>query len=558
MESEKHLCSMPTRDIVERIILFIELLASRKDRHYRFYTYQSLMARRIIESIIENDGADITGLFARQAGKTDTIANTLGGCAIILPGLAREFSDDPRFMPFRRGFWGVVYAPVKEQAEISFSRMRAMMTSDEGLEILADPEINVQITTDRADTMIFSNGSQLAARSASPDTRIEGKTWHVVVAEEAQDLLRSKIEKEIVPMLATTNGTMARIGTAKASRGGFHLSIQQNLEKHRSGGKRDHFEFPYDMVVSERQRAYEEDGNVAHLLYAKFIAKELLRLGSDDTIEFKMNFRCLWQESRAIAIQPAVFTRAALEHLEASISMHGVQVAGLDVGKVTDSSVLTVMNVLTNQPIRNPFYTQDAELDKQFYYRKQIVDWYELGGAFEGEAGQYRRLVEYILRTNIQVLVVDSTGMGDPVYERIEAMIGGNITCVPYKFSTPSKSNLFKYYLQELNAGRITYPAGPHTKSRVEYKKFVGEHLDLDKEETAGYVVCRAPEGGHDDFPCSGALACHGERVLGELRMPDIEMNDSRMVASSSGDVEISGGGDSRGNRESRYRRGRR
>lgn len=562
-------CPLSTRDIVDRIVLFCEGLSDVK-----FYTYQSLFARRIVESVLENDGADITGLWARQCGKTETVADVGIGLAVILPVLAREFPDDKRFMPFAKGFWAGIYAPVQDQAQIAFTRMREKVNSPEGKAILEDEEIGVEVLTNRGDVLTFSNGSIIIAKTASPDTQIEGKTHHLVFLEEAQKLSRTKVEKEILPMLAFTNGSMVKIGTAWESRGGFHVSIQQNIDTYQAGGKRNHFEFPVDIVISEKRRMFELSGNPKHLNYEKFVDKELAKMGGRETDEFKMNFRCMWKESRVIAVSEHVFAEAADMSLEAGPRRYGVQVGGLDIGKIHDVTVLTSMLIHLDRPIRNYATIGDVNEDKQKYYPKTIVDWLELGGSFEGSNGQYNRLVEYLLQTSIQVLVIDCTAMGDPVFERIEYMIGGSIVCVPYRFTSLSKSLLYKYYLQELNSGRVRYAAGGATMTRPEWIKFRGEHLDLDKEEFGGYTLCRAPEGGHDDYPDSAALACWGEKVLEDVRMPEIEISSasdygggaSRRREAPMAETELGGGrgtilemmAKASGERASRYARGRR
>lgn len=523
-------CPLTTGAIVDRVLLFVQELADRK-----LYTYQALFSRRIVESVLTNDAAQITGLWARQCGKTETVACVVIGLAVLLPILSNEFPDDPRFQPFREGLKTGVYAPIQDQADTTYGRMRDKILSDRAVAVLAD--VGVSITRNRGDTLAFSNGSIIISRTASPDAQIEGKTHHLVILEEAQKLLRSKVEKEIIPMLASTNGTIVKIGTAWESRGGFHVSIQQNLEEHKNGGKRNHFEFPYTIVISEKRRAYEEDGDVKHLLYEKYVMKELHRLGGEGNDEFKMNFMCLWQETRVIAIREGVFKRAAIGDMEAGAGYHGMlQVAGLDVAKVHDATVLTLMGVDMNRPLVNRTTMPGADEDKQIYYKKTILDWVELSGSFEGNTGQYSQLVRYLLGTSVKILVIDATTMGDPVYERIQALLGDSIDCVPYRFSSLTKSNLYRYYLQEIHAGRVQYAAGPQTRQRIEYRKFQQEHLDLDKQERGGYAVCQAPEGGHDDYPDSAALACWGEKIMGDLIMPEI-----KVFSSAPG-----GGGDSR------------
>lgn len=520
------ICPFSTRQIVQVVLNFIELACDTK-----LYTYQSLFARRVIESILENDGSIITGLWARQSGKTETVADMVLGLCLILPALAREFPDDARLSPFKKGFWVGVYAPIREQAEISFARVRSRVTNERGAEVME--EMTCELITDRADSLAWSNGSIFVARSASPDTQVEGKTWHLLICEESQKLLRTKVEKELRPMLAATNGTHVNIGTAWQSRGGFHVYIQKNIERYEAGtAPRNHFEFPYDIVISEKQRMFEETGEVMHLNYAKYVEQEKMASGGELSPEFRMNFMCKWQESRVIAIMPSHFKHAALDGhhptrpiYEAGPSIQGIQVGGLDVGKINDPSVLTVMEVDRHRPIRNNFYGPEADSDKQFFYQKRIIHWMEMDGSFEshsGRVGQYEQLVSELYRLNIQILCVDASAIGDPVFERIQAMVGDTIICVPIKFSSVQKSHLYRYYLTELHNSRIEYAAGPQTRTTREYAKFCKEHEELDKEESNGIVYCQAPEGGHDDYPDSAALACWAEKLIDELTIPDI------------------------------------
>ena len=513
----ERVCPLSTREITDRVLLFTEEIADVK-----LYTYQSLFCRRIVESIIGGEGAIITALYARQSGKSESIASVALGLGILLPALHKTFPDDPRLKPFRKGVWTGIYAPIQEQSDISFKRVSEKVHSDKGLAILADPEFGLEIITDQAETVVFSNGSIIAARTASPTTKLEGRTWHLIILEESQDIMRVKVEKEIEPMGSATAATMVKVGTAGRSRGGFHTSIQANIDAHAKGGPRNHFEFNWTIIAAEKRRAFERDGNPFHLNYEKTVSAKLASLGGVESDEFKMNYGCKWMESRIIAVSDETMKRAEVPALESGPAHRGAQVAGLDIGKVNDSTILTTIVVDTENPVINRVYLPESDVDKQKYYPKTIIDWVELGGAFEGSSGQYARLVDYLQQTAIKVLVIDATAIGDPVFERIEAMVGGSIVCVPYKFTSVSKSLLYKYYLQELNSGRVAYAAGPRTKERFEFRKFVQEHLDLDRKEVGGYTICEAPDGSHDDYPDSAALACWGEKILEQVRMPEI------------------------------------
>ena len=82
-----------TTELVNMIYNFCEVYSGRV-----MYPYQTQFSKRIIRSVLENDGAELTALFSRQSGKTETVAITVGGLMIILPQLANMpmFLNDPR------------------------------------------------------------------------------------------------------------------------------------------------------------------------------------------------------------------------------------------------------------------------------------------------------------------------------------------------------------------------------------------------------------------------------------------------------------------------------
>ena len=245
--------------LIDGILKFHEALVGRP-----FYTYQTVFARRILEATLLNTGDTITGLWSRQSGKTTAVAELMVTSAILLPVLAQVLPDNLYLRPFKDGLRIGIFAPIQGQAQLSYDRMREVIHSDLGEEILADEELNIEITTSRGDTLELSNGSLVHAKTASPDSKIEGFTYHIILLDEAQGADRFKVEKEIEPMRSSTNGVMVKIGTAWVSRGGFHSDIEYNIEQYKRGGPRNHFEFPYQMVVTEKRRAFERTHEPIH------------------------------------------------------------------------------------------------------------------------------------------------------------------------------------------------------------------------------------------------------------------------------------------------------
>ena len=71
------------KKIVDRCIQFMTALVG-----HELHPYQMPLARRVIESVIINDGEEVTALAARQSGKSETIANTVATLMVLLPRLA--------------------------------------------------------------------------------------------------------------------------------------------------------------------------------------------------------------------------------------------------------------------------------------------------------------------------------------------------------------------------------------------------------------------------------------------------------------------------------------
>jgi hypothetical protein len=91
--------------------------------------------------------------------------------------------------------------------------------------------------------------------------------------------------------------------------------------------------------------------------------------------------------------------------------------------------------------------------------------------------------------------LVDSTGVGDPILERLQAEGAGEYE--GYNFSAGSKQKLMEGLALAIGQGRIGFPAGPIAQELREYEY----------QYTRTGVRYSAPEGLHDDCVCALALA---------------------------------------------------
>lgn len=264
-------------NLVKRLIIFTEEFCD-----VELFPYQVPIAYRLIESIVIGDGEEITVVATRQSGKSEVLSNVCASLMVILPKLAKVY---PTWLgKFEKGFWVGVFAPTEDQADTVFSRIVTKLTSDHALEFLLDPEIDDKAASggSRGKGKLISlknSGSLCRMQTCNPKAKIESKTYHFVLIDEAQEADETMIAKSIKPMLAFNNGSICLTGTATRYKSYFYKMIQYN--KRRSVGS-----------STKRQQHFEYDWKVAakyNKNYHNFISKEKLRIG-EDSDEFQMSY----------------------------------------------------------------------------------------------------------------------------------------------------------------------------------------------------------------------------------------------------------------------------
>lgn len=183
-----------TRDLVDKIYMLCEAYSGMK-----LFPYQVQLSKRYIRSVITNDGDEITGLQSRQSGKSEVISTTTGGLGIFLPVLANlpMFAGDKRLEPFKNGLLVGIFAPALHQSQITFNRIKERMGSKAAIEVLNDPQINVGFSTNNGQNIVLTNGTVITSMSASEGSNIEGKSYHIIIVDEAQDVGDFKYSKSI-------------------------------------------------------------------------------------------------------------------------------------------------------------------------------------------------------------------------------------------------------------------------------------------------------------------------------------------------------------------------
>lgn len=486
-------------DLINKIIMFAEELADTK-----LFPYQIPLARRIIESLLINDGEEITALFSRQSGKTEVLSDIVAACMILFPKLAPMFPD--LLGKFKNGLWVGVFAPIEEQALTLHGRIITRLTSDRAMDIMLDPEIDDAPVGGGKFIRLRNSGSFARMQTANPRAKIESKSYHLVLIDEAQGADEYVVRKSIHPMVAFYNGTFVKTGTPDVTKGDFFKAIQLNKRRQtKRGSRQNHFQ------ASWRECAKYNPN------YGRFIAKEIVRIG-EDSDEFRLSYNIEWLLERGMFTTSTRLDELGDKSMQRVIAWHRSPVlVGIDPARKTDSTVCTVVWVDWDNP------------DEFGFLDHRILNWLELHGDDWEE--QYFQIVDFLGNYNILGIGVDSQGVGDAVAQRLERLIP-HAEVHSLSSTRPEQSKRWKHLMELLGRGMISWPSHAKTARLKVYKRFRQQMEDLEKQYEGPYLLAAAPEEAeaHDDYPDSLALACV---LTKDMTLPEVEVTNSPFYSRS-------------------------
>lgn len=515
--------TVPLADLVEKIMLVAEAMTEKK-----LFPYQKEFMYRVVEAVLLHDGDMLTVLMSRQIGKTEAIAAVMCALSVILPSLATMpiFQDDWRlnctdeqgnYRGYKNGIKIGIFAPIQEQADIAFNRVRDILSTDTSKQFALELSVGYEISN--SNRVHMTNGSKVRSQSASENTKIEGESYHIIFLDEAQDISFIKISKSISPMTSAYNGVIVKIGTCSIHKSDFYTSIKKNERLYAQGGPRNHFYYPYEV------------GQKYNSMYRDYIEKEKIRLGIDSD-EFQLSYAAKWLLERGQFITSEILMRpetallsGPFSKIHESTGRFSTQVAGIDIGKIHDPTVVTIIDVDWHNPVADEYVDTPQGSYHFVAYNKHIISWMMLMG--DNYEEQFSQITEYLARfKGLRKIVIDSTGVGQwgcdrfsvhySVFDRGMSKDGtpdmSFVDVQGFDFNAQSKSELFKLFHSDLSSSRLTFPAGEEARKSPMFRRFVGEMLDLRKNYRNNYMTCSAPEepGAHDDFPTSAGLSCWG------------------------------------------------
>jgi hypothetical protein len=477
--------------LIDKMMLFLKQLVG-----HDLHPYQKPLARRIMESVIINDGEEITALASRQSGKSETVADTVVTLMILLPRLAKLYPD--LLGKYETGLMVGLFAPTEGQAETLFGRAVTRLTSERALEILGDPEIDdsaARVGGVKRRIKLKNSGSSITMMTANPRAKIESESFHLIVIDECQEADDFVVSKSISPMLAYYAGTMVKTGTPTTSKNNFYRAIQMNRRRQTNRGNRqNHYQWDWKDVIKY------------NVNYEKFIKKEMLRIG-EDSDEFQMSYNCKWLLERGMFVTSSVMDELGDVSSELVKSWHKTPVVvGIDPARKTDSTVVTVVWVDWDRP------------DEFGFFDHRVLNWLEMQGDDWEE--QYYQIVNFLSNYDVLAVGVDANGVGDAVAQRLKLLLP-RAEVMSLTSSQSEQSKRWKHLQALIQRKRLSWPAHAKTRRLRTWKRFYQQMVDLEVTYKGPNFAAAAPDESyaHDDFADSLAIACS---LTQDLVMPEV------------------------------------
>ena len=330
-------------------------------------------------------------------------------------------------------------APVYSQSKMAFRKLLSAAKKGSGMAAIK----SVSHSEMRYE---FINDSAIEFKSADKPDNLRGEGLSRVVLDEAARQKREVFEEIIRPAVSDTAGRVLFISTPKGKNWFFDMwtrgqdELQQEFKswKHPTS---DNPKVPDEDIEQAKQSLPVDVFNQEYL--AEFL---------EDTAGVFRNIKACLGSEREKPISGKTYY------------------AGLDLARLTDFTVLTILD-------------QDGR--QVFLDRFNLLDW----------AVQKQRIIASCQRYGARLLL-DSTGIGDPIFDDLKR-IGLDVD--GYKFTNETKKKLIERLMISFEQAKIKILTDPVQKNELEIYEYT-----INKSGTVSYS---APEGYHDDCVIGLALA---------------------------------------------------
>jgi hypothetical protein len=439
--------------------------------------YQQEVARAVLDSIQNRRGLTLSVEIARQGGKNELSAHLeLVLLTLYMAHGGSIVKCSPTFKP---------------QTVISMHRLKERL-DDFGFDGIYHTEMGYIITLGNARAVFLS---------AEESSSVVGHTADILMEiDESQDVSKEKYTKDFRPMGSSTNVTTVHYGTTWDDTTLLEEVKQTNIELEKKDGLKRHFRFDWQEVAK-----YNDD-------YRQFVEGERERLGEDHPL-FRTQYLLLpirggggFLTRQHIVLMQGSHDRRK-EPEEGKTYIAGIDLAGereetkesalTAARQKLDSTVITIAEVDTTQ---RPGSTLAEPTIK-------VVEHYHWTGTPHSQL--YPAMVEAIKKWKCQRVLVDATGIGQPVASFLRKELGSRI--IPFVFTQKSKSDMGFELLSFINSARLRiYRQDGSPEHRELTAQLEKARSQFRPNQTMNFYV--DPSEGHDDFLMSLALVAEAAR----------------------------------------------
>jgi len=326
---------------------------------------------------------------------------------------------------------------------------------------------------------------RIELKGADNENSLRGVGLRGVVLDECSTMKKNVWPEIIRPMLADSQGWAIFISTPKGKNWLYDLyMLALNGEKNWQSW---HYPTSINSYIPQEE-IDQMKKDMSERLFRQEVLAEFLE---DEAGVFQGIRSCI-----VGALQPPIIGR--------------FYVMGVDLAKTEDFSVLVVMDALTREVVA--------------FERFSEIQWTEQKLRIQRLAHQY----------NNALVVIDATGIGDPIVEDLQ---NANISLYyegdkpGYKFTNDSKMRLIEQLALSIEQRLITFP---NIEVLVEELRQFTYQIN-----SGGKIIYSAPEGKHDDCVIALALANWGIRTY--LYSAQILQKQEKEVLDKQGQGELIG-----------------
>jgi Terminase RNaseH-like domain len=455
--------------------------------------YQLEVARAVMDSIQKGMGLTFSVEIARQGGKNELSAHL----EVLLLTLYMA-----------RGGNIVKCSPTfKPQTVISMERLKQRL-DDFGFDGIYRPQMGY---------IVQLGNSKVVFLSAEGSSSVVGHTADILLEiDESQDVGKDKYTKEFRPMGSATNVTTILYGTTWDDSTLLEEVKQANLELQRKDGIKRHFRYDWQevgrynpdylrFVQSERERLGEEHplfrtqyallpishggGFLSRQQIALMMGEHQRRSQPDGKRTYIAGIDLAGEHESETSLRGALATKQSLT------DMRLPRYARKDDRSGRDSSVITIAEVDAADTSTSLRASPSLPLLK-------VVEQYQWTGTPHSQL--YAQMTNILKNVwNCQRIVVDATGIGQPVASFLRQELGSRV--IPLVITSKSKSDMGFELLSFVNSGRLKlYEQDGSPEYRETLFELERARAQYRPNQTMNFYV--DPQEGHDDFLVSLAL----------------------------------------------------